>query len=231
MQISNIDPKLLQEIARDMLKEYRDTCSSSEEAAQVVVEEFFNLFRSQEDEPEFALVRIFQTMSFDELTPELQASAQFSSGHFLTLLGTVGLEEAWCDRKQSRSRKAIPINQDMSPMFKGIFRELGFNWDDATDDEFVVGQSVKNMSLIRYFHVEDVSTSNYITDQEQFVHPYGIQSAIAIGTQFISKRAYVLIGFSTQVITREHVANLVSIAPYVSTLLAIFDGKNALWAE
>lgn len=231
MQISNIDPKMLQEIARDMLNEYRDTCSSSEEAAQVIVEGFFDLFRSQEDEPEFALVRIFQTMNFDELTDELQASAKVSSGHFLTLLGTVGLEEAWCDRRQSRSRKAIPITQDMSPMFKGIFRELGFHWDDVTGDEFVAGQSVKNMSLIRYFHVEDVSSSSYITDQEQFVQPYGIQSAIAIGTQFVSKRAYVFIGFSRQTITQDDVAHLVSIAPYISTLLAIFDGRDALWAE
>ncbi|MDQ7024420.1 MAG: hypothetical protein Q9P01_19460 [Anaerolineae bacterium] len=213
-----------------MLYEYRDSCASFEEAAQAIVEDYFNLFRSKNDEPEFALIRIFQTMGFDKLTPELQASAKLSSGHFLTLMGTIGIEEAWCDRRQSQSRKAIPINQSMSPMFKGIFRELGFTWEDVTGDEVVVGQKVKDMSMIRFFHVEDVHSSSYITDQEQFVHPYGIQSAIAIGTQFISNAAYVLIGFSTQTISEEQAGQLTNIAPYISTLLAIFDGNEAFWA-
>lgn len=229
MQVSNIDMEKLRKIGKNML--YQNTCSSFEEAAQVIVADFYNLFRSRKDEPEFALVRIFQTMSFDELTPELQASAKLSSGHFLTLMGTIGLEDAWDDRRQSQSRKAIPINQNMSPMFKGIFRELGFSWEDVTGDKVVVGKKVKDMSFIHFFHVEDVSSSSYITDQEQFVHPYGIQSAIAIGTQFISQAAYVLIGFSMQPISEDQAVQLVSIAPYISTLLAVFDGKAALWAE
>lgn len=232
MQLSNIDPDALQQMGRSMWLEYQKTCSSFEEASQQIVEDFHNLFRSQDDEPTFALVRVFRTMSFDELNSDLQAKADTSAAdHFLTLMGTVGLESAWCDRRLSQKRQAIPINQNMSPMFKGIFQDLGFSWQDETGDDIVAGQDIHDMSFLRYFYVEDVGASTYITDQEQFVQPYGIQSAIAAGVQFVSQAAYVIIGFSRQHISPEQAEKLVQITPHLSTLLAIFDAQNALWAE
>lgn len=231
MQLSTLDRATVQNIGKEILNTYRKDCSSFEEAAQRLVEDIFASFQSQQEKPEFALVRVFRTMKFDELTPDLQDIVESISGQYLTLTGTVGLEEAWCDRRQSQSRKAIPINQNMSPMFKGIFRELGFGWEDSTGDELVSGEALGAMGMIRYFFVEDVSTSTYITDQETFVKPYGIQSVIAAGSQFVSGAAYVVIGFTTVPVTQEQAEILVQLMPHVSTLLAIFDAQGALWAE
>lgn len=231
MQISSIDTAALQQFSRNIWVQYQKQCSSFEEVAQRTVEDFFDLFHSQNGEPEFALIRIFRTTRINELPHELQAIVKSPAEHYLALMGTVGVQASWCDRRQSRTRQVIPINQYMSPMFKGIFRELGFRWRDETGEDIVAGETIHEMPLVRYFHVEDVSSSTYIPDQEQFVRPYGIQSALAVGVQFGSKAAYVLIGFSMRHISPIQAEQLAQTAPYISTLLATFDEKNAIWAE
>jgi len=230
MQLSTLDHNTVQQIGKQILNTYRNHCSSFEDASQRLVKDVFASFQSSQKEPEFALLRVFRTLTFEQLTPELQTIAPSKTEQYLTLMGTVGLEEAWCDRHQSKSRKAIQINQNMSPMFKGIFRELGFSWDDSTGDELVSGESLGAMSMIRYFYVEDVSSSTYITDQKTFVKPYGIQSVIAAGSRFITGGAYVVIGFTTVPVTREQAEILVQLTPHISTLLAIFDAQGALWS-
>lgn len=231
MQISTVDSTALQQYGKQVLYKYSQECNSMEQAAQNIVRDFYDMFRTEEGDPEFALVRVFRLTKFEELDPELQASCTIKSGQCLALMGTIGIEEAWCDRRQSQSRKAIPINQNMSPMFKGVFRELGFSWEDSTGDELVSGAALGAMGMIRYFHVEDVSSSSYITDQEQFVEPYGIQSVVACGSQFLSDAAFVLIGFSTVPVTEEQAEKLVKLMPHISTLLATFDVREALWIE
>lgn len=230
MQLATLDHNTVQHMGKELLNSYREYCSSFEEAAQRLVENVFTSFQTEDDEPEFALIRIFRTMNFDELTPELQAIARPQAGQFLTLMGTMGIEKAWCDRRRSQSRKAIPINQNMSPMFKGVFQELGFSWADSTGDETVSGKSLDAMNMVHYFYVEDVSSSTYITDQEQFVKPYGIQSVIAAGSRFVSDAAYVVIGFTTVPVTRKQTETLVQLTPHLSTLLAIFDAQGKLWS-
>lgn len=231
VQISTVDSARLQQYGKQVLHSYSRDCNSMEQAAQNIVRDFYGMFRTEEGEPEFALVRVFRLTKFEELDPELQANCTIKSGQCLALMGTIGIEEAWCDRRQSQSRRAIPINQNMSPMFKGVFRELGFSWSDSTEDELVSGEALGAMGMIRYFHVEDVSSSSYITDQEQFVEPYGIQSVVAVGSQFLSGSAFVLIGFTTVPITQEQTEALVQLMPHISTLLATFDARDALWIE
>lgn len=98
MQLVTLDSSTAKLLGRKLLKEYRSQWDSFEKAAQLIVQDFFEIFCTAEGEPEFALIRVFRTMNFNELTPELQEIVEPKSGQFLSLMGTVGLEKAWCDR-------------------------------------------------------------------------------------------------------------------------------------
>lgn len=229
MQLASVDISTIQHYGKYLLNEYRDACHSFEEAAQALCENFYQEFRTDANEPELALVRVFRSMKYDELPPKLKAKATTHHPQ-LALMGTMGLEENWSSRKYSEKRQLIPINDKMSPMFQGVFNELGFSIADF-HAESAAGHSVHSMQMLRYFHVLDASQSAAITDQASFVQPYGIKSVLAIGSQFLSRQSYVLIAFSRSPIAEKQAEILAEIAPHVSTLLAIFDGRKALWSS
>jgi hypothetical protein len=229
MQLTELDPVAIRALGRDILNRYRGEPSTFEEISQLLVQELYRFFRTAKGEPEFALLRVFRTMDFKALTPELQSMTKEKSGQFLVLTGSVGVEKDWCNRKHSRTRQIIEISDKMSPMFKGVFHELGFRWGSTSASEVAVGGAVETMSMIRYFHIEDVSSSKIITDQQLFVRPYNIKSIVAAGTQFIGGDAYVIIGFTIVPVTPANAEIFSEITPFISTLLAIFDNPDTLW--
>ena len=87
-------------------------------AAQRLVEDFFVSFKSPQEEPEFALVRIFRIMNYAELTPELQAITESESGQYLTLMGTIGLEKRY-DNKWRRGISFTAENVNVSDLGTG----------------------------------------------------------------------------------------------------------------
>lgn len=216
-------------LGHNMFTSLRDECESFEEASWKIVRYLFDAFQV-DDEPEFPLIRIFRTTKHDELPLDLRTNISLPNRDYLALMGTFGVEEAWCDRRQS-SRKAILIGDEMSPMFKGVFRELGFSWTDTKHEATVTGKSVSSMGMIRYYYVEDASASNQVTDMDTFVEPYGIKSVVGFGTQFMSQSAYVLIAFSNKTISPRYAEDFMTVTPYVSTLLALFDERKKIWAE
>ncbi|MGJ3239223.1 MAG: hypothetical protein ACFE0Q_11000 [Anaerolineae bacterium] len=228
MQLTKMDNAQVRQLGKDILKQYRDDCTSFADAAQRITEHLYQTFQSPEGEPEFALIRIFRTTSFSQLPPELRASVPSDTGQYLTLMGTYGLEEEWRDRSKSKTRQAIHISNDMSPMFQGVFQELGFDWIGAQEIEFT-SDTVASMSMVRSFHVPDVSVSNYITDQEEFVQAYHIKSVMAAGTRFITGEGFVLIGFTLKPINDAQIEQLSEMLPHLSTLLAIFETRAKIW--
>lgn len=229
MRIQTLNKESIQEYGRYLLNEYRDACYTFEAAAQALCENIYDEFCKEQNEPEFALVRIFRTVQYKELNTELKQKSKTFQPQ-LALMGTMGLEHDWQSRQQSQNRQLIQLGENTSPMFQGVFSELGFQMKDFYSDEAPSGQPVHSMVMLRYFHVEDASKTHAITDQEEFVKPYGIKSAFAIGSQFLSHQAYVLIGFSHSPISQEQAEILAELAPHVSTLLAIFDRRKALWS-
>lgn len=228
MQISTITADDAQQLGRMIFNQYRDECVSFEDASQKMVEHLFNVFYT-DDSPDFSLIRVFRTMKYNELPFDLKQSVQEPGNDYLVLTGSVGVEDAWCDRRRSQSRQTIRIGENMSPMFKSVFKDLGFSWSDSKFNAVVSGENLETMNMIRFFHIDDVSRSEQITDQDSFVQPYGIQSALAIGTQFVSDAAYVLIGFSNQAIERHAAETLIKMGPHLSTLLSYFDAKDNVW--
>jgi len=230
MDLTQLNKDDMKHIGYQWLNNYRNGFNSFEAISQQLVDDIYNTFHMPDGSPAFALVRIFRASRFDELSSESRALTQVQAHFYLALTASIGQESAWCDRHQSQHHQVIPVNANMSPMFKGIFKELGFAWEDHTDDLLPEGQNL-DLNIVRYFLVPDASASTAITDQEQFVKPYGIRSVIAIGSNFLSGAAYTLIAFSRVPITEENAKIYAVLASFASTLLAIHEGQKPLWED
>lgn len=226
LDISQIPPEQLRLFGHNLLYLNKDAFHSFEDAAQYCTNAAYDTFCKPDGSRAFALVRIFRATRREQLPPELQKSV--TTPYALALMASSGDEPQWNSRKTSVNRRAIPIDKGMSPMFQGIFYDLGFSWEGYSEDT-VPKYAEDSDSVTRLFHVEDVSQSSYITDQAQFVQPYGIKSVIALGSRFLDGSAYVMIGF-TRITVNDKTASMVSnFAPYLSALLAIYDARGVLW--
>lgn len=226
MDLSTLKKEELKELAYGWMNSYRTGQGSFENVAQTLVNATLQEFRQADKRPAFALVRIFRATPYQNLHPDLKALATPDIPHYLALMGSAGQEKAWSSRHTAQKRKIIPISATMSPMFKGIFKELGFKWEDYSSEALPEGQS-HDMSLLRYFYIPEARESTAITDQEQFVKAYGIRSVVAYGSTFLSGAAYTLIAFSTIPLTKSTVEIYAGLTSYVSTILALYENK--LW--
>jgi hypothetical protein len=201
---------------------------SFEEAAQVTVENIFDAFRQPNGEPVFALTRIYRLCTTAELTDEIRASLTKDSDYWLALMGTVGLEPAWCDRRDSRFHQAVPIGPNMSLMFQTMLTHLGVNVAQLRMEKSVSTDSAA-MAMTKVFHVYDALESPAIPDKDNFVIPYDIQSVIGIGGKFLSGAFFVSVCFSQIPVQVAEAQLCAELAPYIATLLALYDNQGVLW--
>ena len=61
--------------------------------------------------------------------------------------------------------------------------------------------------------------------------PYKIQSVVGIGSPFLSQSFYLLLGFSHVSIDEEDAHKFSQLAPYISSLLAVYDQRGIIWTE
>ena len=164
--------------------------------------------------PGCALVRLFVTMPYADLEPELRAAASTALGganaapemKCLTLLGTAGEAPHWNSRRTSAGHRALPLPSEegiaRSPMIAQLIRQLGVEAATlvAPDAAFMVDGTQHSFNV---FHVRDAEGSPYIPAQEQFVVPHGIRSVIGFGGLLPSRELFAIILFSTCTIERE----------------------------
>ena len=127
---------------QEMFASLRDSCETFEEASEKIVQYLFEAFHT-DDKPEFSLIRIYRTATGDELPADLSPNASLPGRDYLALMGTIGVEDAWCNRRLSKSRKTILIGESMSPMFKGVFHDLGFSWVETEHEAEITGKRVR----------------------------------------------------------------------------------------
>lgn len=220
------DISAMNEFGRQLLSDYRSSLHTFDQAAQATVERIHQTFRTEDGATIFALVRIFRFSRADQVPSAWQVSAQ-PTDVLLSLAGSYGDEPAWCHPDQSQHHKVVPLSTHATPMMHEAFRQLGIQPQLGVPGEPV--QQIMSADL-RRFYVPEALDSPFIPDQEQFVKPYGIRSVVGVGSQFVSGSAYMLIGFSKQFIDDQQSLNFTALAPYVATLLAIYDTKVPLWS-
>jgi GAF domain-containing protein len=127
----------------------------------------------------------------------------------LSLLGSMGVEPAWCDRRRSTGHVGIPLVSrefvTKIPMISRLLHQLGIELDwFERNDTAIVGQSFGLQSGV--FYVDDAATAvdrqgrSIITAQE-FVANYGVRTVYGVGGGYVGTPVY------TTIITfcREHV--------------------------
>lgn len=170
------------------------SCTTMEDAARSVVRYFYDAFVDPTSgERACALVRFYKTHPYGTLEPDVQHFARQQLGAVppvdvmkcLTLLGTIGDEPAWRDRKQSRGHKAIPLPSaeivEQAPMIAQLVKQMGLDISVLVQPSTPIIPSKPEKRSYNVFHVEIAAGSPYIPAQVQFVKRYGIESVIGFG--------------------------------------------------
>ena len=169
-----------------------------EAAAQGTVKAIYEQFQES-----MILARLFVTIPFGRLPPEIQAAAnelaasaaQSTTGDtpVLALLGTYGDEESWRDRRRSRGHVGIPLVSSTFisaiPMLARLLEELGVDieWFDSADlKTFVEAGLFKSGS----FHVSDATSvvdtqGRKVIAAQEFVLRHGVRTVFGAGAAFL----------------------------------------------
>jgi hypothetical protein len=201
------------------LRRLGSKAASMEEAADRVVRSLYDSLRAGSGEARAcALVRVFVTHPFGQLSGDLQRFALDVLGaddaparmKCLTLLASAGDEPAWNSRRSSAGHKALPLPSEevvgRSPMIARLITQLGVEIGSliGSDGNLVMDTQQHTFNV---FHVADAVGSPYIPAQREFVVPHGIRSVLGFGGLLPPGELFATILFSRAPIPRE-VANL-----------------------
>jgi hypothetical protein len=189
--------------------------TSMEDVASRIVKYLYNtLIDGQTGERACPLIRFFKTQAYEGLDDELKAFALNTLGggapmpgmKCMTLLGTVGENEAWNLREKSKGHKAIPLPSEevvhQFPMIRNLIHQLGLSVRSVVkpDPALLLDMEQKTYGV---FFVPQALGSPYIPAQQEFVVPYGIKSVMGFGGMLPSLDIFVIIMFLRVSISRE----------------------------
>ena len=184
-------------------------CGNMEEAANSIVRYFYDAFVDPTDGARSCvMVRFYKTHAYGQLEPELQQFARNQLGDApasrtmkcLTMLATIGDEEAWCDRRRSRNHQAVPLPSaeivEQAPMISQLVKQMGFDISDVVQTSTTVVPHPLEKRTYNVFHIEQALGSPYIPAQAEFVQRYAIRSVVGFGGLLRSGDLFAVILFS-----------------------------------
>lgn len=166
-----------------------------------------NLGNPATGERSCVLSRVYATLPYSELPPDVQAFARGGSDSgalnestkCLTLLGTRGDLEAWNSRHTSVNHQAIPLRSEEAiqrlPMIAQLVHQFGIATHELLHPtpELILDLEQRNYNV---FHVPDAVGSPTIPAQDTFVVPHGVQSVLGFGGVFPGGGLFAVILFS-----------------------------------
>ncbi len=179
----------------------------TEVADRVVCHLYKHLIDGQTGERACVLVRFFKTCAYENLETDLRQLARQASGNrailpdtkCLTLLATAGVKPEWNSIKTSVGRKAIPLSSDQiverSPMISQLVKQFGLEISNVLwpDPNLFVDWEQRSFNV---FYVPRAVNSPHISDQAEFVIPFGVKSALGFGGLLPSGNLFAIIVFS-----------------------------------
>lgn len=192
---------------------------SIEDAYQHLAQSMYDYFK-QDHKSDLVLSRVYHSLDFLSLPNSLQEIAKQGWGDktkktskFMTLMGTYGEKDEWCDRKKSQGHRTILLTQDTIaniPMVARLLQQIGFDLG-ALLNETNPGAEYSGISgTFGVFYVAPALGSPYIPAQD-FVKDYGVQSVLGTGIMTPSGEIAVYIGFSRVHVESEVAANIASL--------------------
>lgn len=196
------------------LRKFGTLSNSMEETAAKIVDYLYNNFIDPETgEKDFALVRLFKTHNYHELSPELrgfsdsilQIKEMSDTMQCLTLLASTGDEPEWNSRHSSGGHKAIPLPSTelvrQFPMISNLVKQFGLDLQSVVNADPSCLQDLEEKTY-NVFLVSQAKGSAYIPAQDDFVIPYKIQSVLGCGGMLPSGNLFAVIMFSRLMIPR-----------------------------
>ena len=177
------------------------------EAADRVVRFFYQEFLDSHGQTACALVRLFKTHPYDRLDERrkqfVRAMApdadRMQSLRCLVLVATAGDKEEWNSPDRSRGHMAIPLTSEKmveeAPMISQLIKQLGVKVSTVLRPDPGLLLDIRDTSH-NVFYVEKALGSPSIVAQDDFVIPYGIESAIGFGGMVASGDLFAAILFS-----------------------------------
>jgi hypothetical protein len=186
-----------------------------------------------------ALVRVYAVVPYEvldsEVTRFVDALAQTTNQAerigprtpVLTLLGTHGAKEEWCDRRKSVGHRGIPLASEefvqAIPMVAQLLKELGVDltWLDRAPD---VNARRLLGGFNGVFYVDDARTARdtkgrLIIPAQDFVAEQEVKTVFGMGGFYPDGTLLTIIVFAREHLERAHVERLTS-------LISLFKGET-----
>ncbi|HKN86522.1 MAG TPA: PAS domain S-box protein [Nitrospiraceae bacterium] len=160
-----------------------------------------------------ALIRLFTTQAYGDLSTDRQACAQRLLGakpaapdmKCLTLCATAGERPEWNHTDRSQRHKAIPLVGDefvaQFPMISQLLIQLGVPLGALLrlGPELLVESDEHSFNV---FYVPDAIGSPFVPVQHEFVIPYGVRSVLGFGGLLPSGNLFVVVLFAKVFLSR-----------------------------
>jgi hypothetical protein len=225
------------------LRNMGDGATNMEDVANRMVQYLYqSLIDPQTGRSSCALVRLFKTHPYGELSEDLQRAACDVLGgrpanlstQCLTLLATAGDEPHWNVRQLSTGHQAIPLIDrdfvDQAPMISQLIQQFGLDIETVIEPapEVLVDLDRKTFNV---FYVPEALGSVHIPAQRNFVIPYHIQSVLGFGGMLPTGNLFAIIMFTKSLIPQSTADLFKWIAAYARISIIgfeqgkIFSGK------
>jgi two-component system NtrC family sensor kinase len=201
---------------------------SMEAAAREQCRYLYDELRTITGDRACVLVRCYKTHPYGELPPDLQrfARRQLESGTLpsdemrcLVLLGTVGDEASWNDRRRSAGHQAVPLPSasvvERAPMIAQLFRALGIDLAKVVTPSTSIVHDLEGKSY-GVFHVRDARNSQYIPAQD-FVEHHQVRAVVGFGGSLKTGDYFATILFTRTTVTTKAADRFRTLALYVKS--------------
>jgi hypothetical protein len=216
------------------LREIGRAAGTMEEASGWIVRHLYeNLVSKETGKKACALVRLFKTHAFGQLSPDLRAFAQARlagatetpSMKCLVLFATAGDKTDWNSRAGSKGHQAIPLPNEAAisnaPMISELLSEMGLSSGALVkpDANLMLDPEKTDFNV---FHVPEAYGSPYVPSQD-FVSGYGVKSVLGFGGLLPSRNLFAVILFSKARIPRTTAECFKSLGLMVKMAISPFE--------
>ncbi|MGB3509281.1 MAG: response regulator [Microcoleaceae cyanobacterium] len=220
------------------LRQLGNEAKTMEETSNRIIRYLYeNFVDSDTGQKSCALIRFFKTHHFEALDTHLQEFAgQMLEKNIpseelkcLTLLATIGEQEEWNNRFNSKGHQAIPLVSrevvEKIPMISQLIYQFGLDINSLLkpEPEKLIELEQKNYNV---FYIPDAVSSSYIPAKENFVIPFGIQSVLAFGGLLPDGNLFTVIIFSKVKIPRSTAEMFSTLALSIKTAILPFVSQQ-----
>ncbi|MBR8835242.1 MAG: HAMP domain-containing histidine kinase [Stigonema ocellatum SAG 48.90 = DSM 106950] len=196
------------------LRHLGDNANNMEDVSNNIIQYLYeHLIDKLSGEKSCILIRFFKTLSYGELTPELQEHTRTlldndvltNNLKCLILLATAGELPEWNSRHQSVGHKVIPLSSEEAiariPMIYRLIQQLGLDPGTIVQPNFNPSTDLEQR-MYNVFYIPNALGNPDIPSQTSFVIPFNVKSVIGFGGILPSGNMFVIVMFLKIVVPR-----------------------------